>query len=207
MSGFKNLIGSAVLLLLALAGNSASANGIGFTHQGRDAYGQPGWVAEVDVEVLGEAYTIEAGVYRLVDDDRRLLIEAFCLNVLGCENPEGDFAVWGWLPKAVERKINLLYAQSYDDVRDSRSAAAFQLALWEIVTDSATGLDLTSGNFRSTGEGFTYMLAQDFIDRIVHGQTNGSARRIFTAASDGSALVGTTVSIATARRGRRPLKA
>ncbi len=192
-------VGLALLFSLSFGLGSATANEISFENLGRDAFGNPGWVSEVEFTVLGESYTTEAGVYRLVDANNRIVVEAFCLNVFGCNEPEGDFSIWSWLPKAVSQRINQLYVQSYDDVRDSRSAAAFQLALWEIVTDSATGLDLSSGNFQADGDGYTYMLAQRYIDRLTTEKKSGSARRLFTAASEGAAVVAITVPMTTAR--------
>ncbi len=199
---FKSCLTALVLALTSGTG-PALANEINFENLGYSPYGNPGWVTEVTVALSGQERTVDAGVYRLVDTEKRLMVEAFCLNVHGCNSPTGDFSVWNWLPRAVQKKINLLYAQSYDDVRDSRSAAAFQVALWEVVTDSAMGLDLSSGHFTAQGRGYAYMLAETFIDRLLTNQSADGAMVTFTAAGEGVALVGTTIPFNTARTYRR----
>lgn len=69
-----------------------------------------------------------------------------------------------------KRCVTALFNSAYDEVVNSLTAAAFQVALWEIVEDTSTGINLGSGNFSAVdalngGEG-VLTTAQGFLDGL-----------------------------------------
>jgi PEP-CTERM motif len=60
------------------------------------------------------------------------------------------------LTKTQATSMGELFTKYYDQVDDSKSSAAFQVALWEIMYDSDSSYDLKTGNFKGTDFGFLF---------------------------------------------------
>lgn len=65
--------------------------------------------------------------------------------------------------------------QRYSTVNSSETAAAFQLAVWEIVTETgAGGYSLSNGSFKANGFGNSLALAQNWLNGIGSANNTGS---------------------------------
>jgi len=63
--------------------------------------------------------------------------------------------------------LNTLASQSLADVQNSLTSAAFQLAVWEIVNETSSIYDFTSGSFRATNASDgSIVLAQQWLDTL-----------------------------------------
>lgn len=129
-------------------------------------FGTPAWAREVAYTINGEQERSIAGLFRLEDSDSGQGILAWCVELLQDLNLPGEFNVNAISPAtAVAANLNKLFNTSYHMILDEqvgekkeKKAAGFQLAIWEIITDSEDddGLDLTNGGFIVTeGDGNT----------------------------------------------------
>jgi len=120
-------------------------------------FGTPAWAREVAYTINGDTERSIAGLFRLEDRDSGEGILAWCVELLQDLVLPGEFRMNQTVPGAATMaNLNKLFNQSYDMILDEqvgvkkeKKAAGFQLAIWEIITDSedASGLDLEDGEF------------------------------------------------------------
>ena len=109
------------------------------------------------------------GMFRLEATDGkgwRTKFNAFCIDVAQSLNLNAAYktVVAGAdsvaavtpaaLSPAVASNIGKLFANAYNDVKTSKAAVAFQLALWEITTEKGSKLSLENGSFQAGFSGF-----------------------------------------------------
>ena len=64
-------------------------------------------------------------------------------------------------------EIAELWYNNYASIGNSaQAAAAFQIAIWEIINETSTKLDVTSGSFTATGDSVTTTLANQWLGAI-----------------------------------------
>lgn len=124
-------------------------------------FGTPAWAREVAYTINGESERSIAGLFRLEDSDSGQGILAWCVELLQDLVLPGEFNMNETVPGAsTMANLNKLFNQSYHMILDEevgvkkeKKAAGFQLAIWEIITDSedASGLDLDDGSFVVAG--------------------------------------------------------
>lgn len=120
-------------------------------------FGTPAWAREVAYTINGDDERSIAGLFRLEDSDSGQGILAWCVELLQDLVLPGEFNMNETVPSvATMANLNKLFNQSYDmiideevGVKKEKKAAGFQLAIWEIITDSEddSGLDLRDGDF------------------------------------------------------------
>lgn len=102
---------------------------------------------------------------------------AFCIEVTqGLRNGHSYVNTPNLLSSDVVDNVDRLFTSAYTAVTDAVTAAGFQVALWEIVEDTVTGLDLTTGNFSAVdaaGYDGVVAQAQSFIDGLGTAGTGG----------------------------------
>ncbi len=146
----------AVLLALAFVAVAvvpASASTI-LSYTGSGPFGAPDLSDRVNIQSPefneGRAGGVLAGQFRMTDDAPDGLGDflAFCVDLAQTLKPGQSYSVEA-LPFSTAAVANLdrLFTGFYTGVTDRLSAAAFQVAIWEIITDSDTVLDLASGGF------------------------------------------------------------
>ena len=141
---------------VALTIGAANASPINVTLQDpNNAFGAPNLKQAVKVGSenpgLGlHSGLVYAGEFQLTGDNGFGDFGAFCIDLVQYLGGGGSFVEMpNLLTASVVDKIDRLYTSAYAMVTDSLNAAAFQVALWEIVYDDETpgGFNLDSGNF------------------------------------------------------------
>ncbi|MEL6522917.1 MAG: hypothetical protein AAFQ66_18245 [Pseudomonadota bacterium] len=85
---------------------------------------------------------------------------------------------------ATTDRVAQLYDSAFTQVTNSDAAAAFQVALWEIVTDQGTAPDLDSGTFVLNSGGAVRNVAESFLSGLSSG--NSSAYQLTFYSAPGS---------------------
>lgn len=118
-----------------------------------DASGANKWRVITKFSVDGnESGNVYAGAFRLKSDAGTPLSEflAFCLQPLENLDLTKDYALGSLFTQTINENLNTLAANAWDLVVDSTSAGAFQLAAWEITTETARAFSLDDGAFQVT---------------------------------------------------------
>ncbi|MFJ5447213.1 PEP-CTERM sorting domain-containing protein [Methylobacillus methanolivorans] len=139
-------VGAAMTAQVALAGhddNSIKAKITGFEYSD-----------VVDVKISSNSgkkwTTVEAGAYKGTWENGDAFA-AFCVEISQGLAPLGKWASYteGTFSSSVENSLTSLANKYYSFVDDAVTSAAFQVAVWEIVTESKTGLNLDKGSFQA----------------------------------------------------------
>jgi len=140
-----------------------------------DTNGQNAWYIGASYTVDGQSRNnIAAGVFRLqatnpLDGNVRKFM-AFCMSPLSWLRLPLDYTTGNDLNRTALTRLSALANGAWSQISNSRTAGAFQLAVWEIVSE-AGGLDLTTGNFVLTGTSSNQAknLAQGWLDQVDNG--------------------------------------
>lgn len=152
-----------IIPALAALGLSAGAvQAASFTvdyQNAKDPFGKDGqysWVT-IDSEVYDG--TFRAGGFNMTSSEMGDFV-AFCVEVTqGLRNGHAYDNVVNPFGDAVTANVQSLFNSAYTRVIDNKTAAAFQVALWEIVEDTAIGFDLASGSFSAKDANTTGVVA------------------------------------------------
>ncbi len=155
-----------------------------------DANGQNAWYIGASYTVNGQSRTnIAAGVFRLkatnaADGNVRNFM-AFCMSPLAWLRLPLDYTTGNDLGRTALTRLSALANGAWDQITNSRTAGAFQLAVWEIVSE-AGGLDLGTGNFVLTGtsSNSARALAQGWLDQVGDGSFRANPYTITTLKAD-----------------------
>jgi hypothetical protein len=175
----KNLLRSAVLSTAAvfvLAGVGAAAT-VTVSTQGSNAFkdtsGQNAWYQTVSYSLNGIARTAAAGLFRLTStaaDGSVTRFVSVCLEPLETLRLPKLYDESTPLGQSVVGALGALLANALPQVQDSKTAAAFQLAAWEIANESSGLFNLGGGAFKvGTAKSATLALAQSWLDQIGTG--------------------------------------
>jgi hypothetical protein len=162
---------------LAMAGAALSAT-VTVSQQNQknvfaDATGKNAWYQTTSYSLNGIGRTALAGLFRLTETTAGGSVTKFvgvCLEPLE----------WLRLPKAYDEstplgasvvgQLGALLTNALSLVTDAKSAAAFQIAAWEIANEGGGKLDLGNGAFKVSAAGHgTKALAQTWLDLIAKG--------------------------------------
>ncbi len=163
------------LAALGLSVGAAQASTFTVNYQDpSDPFGNDGhfsWVT-IDSEIYDG--TFRAGGFAMNSDPMGDFI-AFCVEVTqALRNGHAYEVVENPFTDAVVSNVQSLFNSAYDLVVDDLTAAGFQVALWEIVEDTSTSLNLGSGTFSAqdagTSGGSVVGTAQAFLDDLSTGQ-------------------------------------
>lgn len=163
--------------LTALGLSAAAVHAAPFTveyQDPNDVFGSQDLFSRVTIDSPVYDGTFRAGQFMLTSNDLGDFL-AFCIEVtqaIGNGNLYEDTP--NLFAPAVFANIDRLFSSAYDLVTDGVTAAGFQVALWEIVEDTATGIDLGSGAFTAvdaTGAAGVVSTAQGFLDGLATATT------------------------------------
>ena len=189
MKTFKIMV-AALALGAASALSPASAATINVTKQGTNAFvdgsGSNGWYQSTSYTLNGTGRAAAAGMFRLTGTSTNGAVQdflAFCLEPLETLTLPKDHTVGTTLGSSVLDRLGALMSNAFTLVTGSQSAAAFQMAAWEIANESNGSLDLAQGGFRITSaRSGTQSLAQSWLNLIGSGQwTSGGNVTILSA--------------------------
>ncbi len=160
----------------------------------KDAAGNNAWYIGTSFEVATAPTpttrnNIAAGVFRMTGDDGVNPVFdflAFCLQPLEWLSIPKTYDMSSGLSAQVIDNLNALAGNAFGLVQDSNSAAAFQMAVWEIANETG-GYDIRDGYFKITG-GTTASnnaedLANTWLGNIASNtwQANGASFMILSA--------------------------
>lgn len=162
----------AALAVAALAGPAAAAT-YDVTMQGKNAFfdanGKNAWYEYTAYKMNGQNVTAAAGVFRLKATDAMGVSRdflAFCLEPLEYLRLPRAYDDGTALSKTQVGALGALVSNALKLVNNARSAAAFQLAAWEIANEGGR-FDLAKGAFVVTSaNGNTRNLAQTWLNQI-----------------------------------------
>lgn len=157
-----------ILVTTALCtwGATAQAATMDLVYQNSDPFGAPALYQQVSMTVGSSGASALAGLMRLKDTVSDSAILAFCVDVTRTlTNPPGLYdAGDSWFGAAVTANVQALFDTAYSTVDSAARAAGFQLALWEILTETeGAPLDLSSGTFKASGTAAAMTYAEDYL--------------------------------------------
>lgn len=158
-----------------------------------DPFGDGALYSAIQIDSPVYDGTFNAGQFELSIDGIEDIM-AFCIEVTqGLRDGSTYEDTPNLFDNAVVANIDRLFTSAYDTVTSGIAAAAFQVALWEIVEDTATGLDLTSGAFLTPANSDSNQqqvrdTAQSYLDGLATAETGGFALR-FLAGPDSQDVV------------------
>ena len=155
--GIKPLVGAAALAAaLTAAPVQAATMDVAAQHSSvfGDATGANQWSVAVSYTNGKQSrQNVGAGAFRLKGTDEKGVMSnfmAFCLSPFEWLRLPLDYTVGTDLPSSVVSRLSSLANGAWDKITNRHTAAAFQLAAWEIVSEKSQNLDITRGLFRVT---------------------------------------------------------
>ncbi len=112
-----------------------------------------------------------AGAFRLTDVSNTISdFLAFCLEPAVPLLLPHDYEMGSLFSSAITENIQALASNAWALVTDDNTAGAFQMAVWEIATETASVFDIDTGHFKITGaqveSNQAEVLAQTWVDNV-----------------------------------------
>lgn len=150
------------------------------TNAFRDATGKNAWFESSSYNLNGTSRNAAAGLFRLTATGAGGAMQdflAFCLEPLQTLTLPKDHTVGTSLSAPILDRLGALMSNAFGLVTGASSAAAFQMAVWEIANESSSQLQLSNGGFKMTAaNGTTLGLAQSWLDNITAGRWTASGK-------------------------------
>lgn len=189
---FKLFKPFAIVAMLAAATTvPASAATYNVDTQGYNAFADAGgrnvWYEAVSYRMAGQSRNAAAGVFRLkatpTGGGSAQTFLAFCLEPLEWLRLPKTYTDGTPLSAFVVGRLGALVDNAMQLVRNAQTAAAFQLAAWEIANEGNGALNLTRGSFVVTNANRkTLALSQGWLDQIAGNAWKPDTKvRILTA--------------------------
>ena len=152
--------GAAAAALICL-GTAASASTVTLTQTGPGAYGSAGLFQNVKIEFPNssgtgtQTYSGTAGAFDMTGPAGQFF--AFCVDLHDSLKASASYTINNSLFLTdIKDNMQKLFDTAYKDVDTSVEAAAFQIALWEILKDTNTSggasvFDIGAGDFKVIG--------------------------------------------------------
>ena len=166
---------AAAVFGLAFVTTSASAATVNVTFQGSDPFGTPDHSRSVNITSPTYTGAARAGAFRLVGDGGFGNFVGFCVDLANYMTSGNSYATSASSAHgaAVDNNIDRLFTSSYAGVDTATEAAAFQLALWEIISDTGSTLSLTGGSFLATASAGVINTANIYLAALSGASTGG----------------------------------
>lgn len=176
----KRICTAAALATTLLAG-AASATTVNTTYQvDGNPFGTDNLRQVVRVHSPELTTNVYAGLYQMTGDNGFGDFAAFCVDLAEWLHDPVTYTTQPTLfGEAVRDNVAKLYnsvlgGSTVADVIDtSLEAAGFQVALWEIVTETGSSMDVSGGAFRVSNNSGVANLAQSYLDNMGSAATDG----------------------------------
>jgi hypothetical protein len=172
MSTSRKLMKAALIMGLALGSPTAFATTLTLDYTG-PAYGgffTSGTIkADFNPASAGlESKSVYAGGFNMLNTSNNSNLIAWCVDVFHTLNPNPFVYTVGNASTLNHfNDLQKLVNQRFSSVATKQQAAAFQLAVWEIVTETgAGGYSLANGTFQATGFGTALALATSWLNAL-----------------------------------------
>jgi len=114
---------------------------------------------------------VRAGVFEMTSDDVDDF-EAFCVDLSTHIRSTADYTAASLVSDDIVDELDKLFTAYYAGLDPDVEGAAFQTAVWEIISDPGD-YDLTSGHFIVSGNAAVSDLAGDYLDGLATASTGG----------------------------------
>lgn len=149
---------------MTVAATSVSAATVTVNYQENSVFGSPNLSSTVRIQSDGYTGYVRAGMFRLTAQGYGDF-NAFCVDLAQYMTKGEAYETGvGLFSGPTLQNIDRLFTSAYAAVDTAIEAAGFQVALWEIVEDSTTGLNLTAGSF--SAQGAAVAQAQTYLDGL-----------------------------------------
>ncbi|GEM_PF-2097067 len=150
MLNFKGTFAGALLVGMSVLSTTALATPVNTGEKAKIVgfeYDNP---IKVNIEWKNSSSTVKAGAYEGVWLNGESFA-AFCVEITQSLAPLGKYNTYteSSFSSAITSNLTNLANKYYSLVDDAISSAAFQVAIWEIVTETKKGLDLDKGYFQA----------------------------------------------------------
>lgn len=171
---FKKSLG-AVAFVAAFAATSASASTVNVTYQGSNVFGTPNLSQSVNITSPGYTGNALAGPFHLTGDNGFGNFVGFCVDLFKYMSNGNSYttSASSSYGAAVDNNIDRLFTSAYASVDTAVEGAAFQLALWEIITDTGSALNLATGNFLASAGSAVTAQANSYLAGLSGASTGG----------------------------------
>lgn len=181
----------AVATGMLVAASAANAGTINVSYQGPGPFGVPNLSKPVSVDyqqghVIG---TIQSGPFRLTGSKGFGDFMAFCVELTQSMKNKQSYYLWdnSYYGATVDAAVEKLFNFAFGDVTNATKGAAFQVALWEIISDN--NYDLSAGQFKVTGTSASVLsTAQYYLDNLASA-TTGAYKMIYMDSETSQDLV------------------
>lgn len=166
-----------LLFWLVFAGASANAATLTVSYQGSNEFGSPNLSrqATISSSTYGLIDNVNSGMFRLTGSGGFGDFLAFCVDLATPikNNQIYTTATTSGFGAAVDANIAKLFTSAYASVDTALEAAGFQLALWEIISDTGSGWNFMGGTFRAWNNAAAVTQAMTYLNGLVGASTNG----------------------------------
>jgi hypothetical protein len=160
---------AAVLGVAAVPVSSIAAPTVTISKQSSSSFGSPRWEEEVRVRYQGDWDNEDAGLLRLRlenSDGSVSDLNTFSIQLNKRLDLPEEYSLQ-YFDVSLEASLNALWSNAFGLVNGDKTAAAFQIAVWDLIYDD--DFDVTHGDMRVNGYNSTEDLAQDWLDKIESG--------------------------------------
>lgn len=174
----------------AMMTGAAEATTVNVTwQQNGNAFGADNHHETVTVASPGYNGAVLAGRFQLTGDNGFGDFAAFCVDIYqSLRNPDRYETPANLFGAAVLNSIDRLYSSVYAQVDSATEAAAFQVALWEVIYDNGSAFDLNAGAFSTSGNANVEALASSYLSGLSNAST-GAYNLTFLYSENGQDLV------------------
>ncbi|MBM7066710.1 hypothetical protein [Actibacterium sp. 188UL27-1] len=192
MTFLRNI--AATALVLGLSAGAAAASTVTLEKTYANLFGdtdEQRLRESVSVNYGTETINAYAGAFRISEAQGKSFI-AFCVELAeGLKLPFEFTKTKALFDAATTQRVAQLFGTAYEQVTDDTSAAAFQVSLWEIVTDQDGSLDLDDGIFVLNSGGDVRTTALGFLSGLSDPTDNRTNLTFYAAPGSQDVVTGT----------------
>lgn len=173
--GFRANVVAATFVGGLVFASSATAATISVNYQETSVFGTPNLSQAIRIAAPEHTGYVAAGPFRLTGGNGFGDFVAFCIDLaknMGNGNTYETAGASAYGP-SVDDAIDRLFTSAYAGVSTAIEGAAFQLALWEIITDTGSQYDLLSGNFVASSNYNVIQQAGSYLSGLTGAATGG----------------------------------
>ncbi len=159
---------------LALSTAAGFAATVTLANQGSNVFGTPNWSTAATITYGSTTKNVGAGLFRLNDTTNSKEVLAFCVDVFNYISLPSSYETGNIFSGQVTDSVKKLFSTAYANVTDAATAAGFQMALWELVTENTGTHDLSSGYFKVTSSNTSAMNAANSYLAGLNGPSTGA---------------------------------